>query len=270
MEAPLSRTILLQEIRKMRFEEAYGGWQEKRLTQGEAAELLGMSERNFRRYVGRYEADGLNGLIDLRIEQVSSRRAPVDEVMRMVDLYQSRHDGWNVKHFHAWYRKDQVGARSYSWVKNALQKANAVPRAKGKGKHRRKRERRPLPGMMLHQDGSRHAWVAEEQWDLIVTMDDATGEHTRLRAQLTNRPVRPLRVVLKNIQQDVGVHQQHQSSARRSFISSSVRQRTSALPRTAAKRSLRDWRAPLAGRGRCSTTSPPAFTENSTGVPGSS
>ena len=121
MEAPLSRTVLLQEIRKMRFEEAYGGWQEKRLTQGEAAELLGMSERNFRRYVGRYEADGLNGLIDLRIEQVSSRRAPVDEVMRLVDLYQSRHDGWNVKHFHAWYRKDQVGARSYSWVKNAVQ-----------------------------------------------------------------------------------------------------------------------------------------------------
>lgn len=164
----------------MRFEDAYGGWQEKRLTQGQAAEVLGMSERNFRRYVGRYEADGLNGLIDLRIEQVSSRRAPVDEVMRLVDLYQSRHDGWNVKHFHAWYRKDQGGTRSYSWVKNALQKANAVPRTKGKGKHRRKRERRPLPGMMLHQDGSRHAWAGQEQWDLIVTMDDATGEHTSM------------------------------------------------------------------------------------------
>ena len=105
----------------MRFEEAYEGWQERRLTQEEAGRLLGMSERNFRRYVGRYEADGLQGLIDRRVEQISSRRAPVDEVMRLVNLYQSRHDGWNVQHFHAWYRRDGVGTRSYTWVKNAMQ-----------------------------------------------------------------------------------------------------------------------------------------------------
>jgi len=164
----------------MRFEEAYGGWQERRLTQEEAARVLGMSERNFRRQVGRYEADGLDGLIDRRIEQISSRRAPVDEVMRVVNLYQSRHDGWNVQHFHAWYRRDGVGTRSYSWVKNVLQAAAVVPRAKARGKHRRKRERRPLPGMLLHQDGSRHEWVAGTQWDLIVTLDDATGEHTSM------------------------------------------------------------------------------------------
>ncbi len=164
----------------MRFEEAYEGWRDRRLTQEEAGRLLGMSERNFRRYAGRYEADGLEGLIDRRIEQLSSRRAPVDEVMRLVTLYQSRHDGWNVKHFHAWYRKDSAGTRSYSWVKKVLQQANAVPRAKGKGKHRRKRERRPLPGMLVHQDGSRYAWVVGVQWDLIVTLDDATGEHTSM------------------------------------------------------------------------------------------
>ncbi len=62
METPLSRTNLLREIRKMRFEEVYGGWQERRLTQEEAARVLGMSERNFRRQLGRYEADGLDGL----------------------------------------------------------------------------------------------------------------------------------------------------------------------------------------------------------------
>jgi hypothetical protein len=139
-----------------------------------------MSERNFRRYAGRYEADGLEGLIDRRIEQLSSRGAPVDEVMRVVNLYQSRHDGWNVRHFHSWYRREDAGTRSYSWVKNVLQNASAVPRAKGKGKHRRKRERRPLPGMLVHQDGSRYAWVAGVQWDLIVTLDDATGEHTSM------------------------------------------------------------------------------------------
>ena len=100
MKASLSRTHLLREVRKMRFEEAYEGWQERRLTQEEAGRLLGMSERNFRRYVGRYEADGLQGLIDRRVEQISSRRAPVDEVMRLVNLYQSRHDGWNGRHLH--------------------------------------------------------------------------------------------------------------------------------------------------------------------------
>ena len=163
METSLNRANLLREIRKMRFDKAYEGWRDRRLTQEEAGRLLGMSERNFRRYVGRYEADGLEGLIDRRIEQLSSRRAPVDEVMRVVNLYQSRHDGWNVQHFHTWYRRDGVGTRSYTWVKNTLQNANAVPRAKGKGKHRRKRERRPLPGMLPHQDGSRHEWVVGVQ-----------------------------------------------------------------------------------------------------------
>jgi transposase len=152
MKTSLSRTNLLREIRKMRFEEVYGGWQERRLTQEEAARVLGMSERTFRRQVGRYQADGLDGLIDRRIEQLSSRRAPVDEAMRVVNLYQSRHDGWNVQHFHTWYRCEGVGTRSYSWVKNVLQAAAAVPQAKARGKHRRKRERRSLPGMLLHQE----------------------------------------------------------------------------------------------------------------------
>ena len=164
----------------MRFEEAYEGWRERRLTQEEAGTLLGMSERNFRRYVLRYEADGLEGLIDRRVEEISRRRAPVDEVMRLVDLYQSRHDGWSVSHFHAWYCREGAGTRSYSWVKNTLQAAAAVPRAKARGKHRRKRERRPLPGMLLHQDGSTHEWVPGQTWDLIVTLDDATGEHTSM------------------------------------------------------------------------------------------
>ena len=161
-------------------EEVYGDWQGKRLTQEQAARILGVCERSFRRYVERYEGEGLEGLLDRRIEKESSRRAPLDEVMRVVDLYRKRHEGWNVKHFHAWYRKDQAGTRSYSWVKNVLQQASAVQRTKGKGKHRRKRERRALPGMLLHQDGSRHAWVAGQMWDLIVTLDDATGEHTSM------------------------------------------------------------------------------------------
>jgi len=163
----------------MRFEEAYGGWQERRLTQEEAARLLGVCERTFRRYIDRYEEAGLEGLIDKRLGQVSHLRAPVDEVVRLVDSYRDRHEGWNARHFHAWYRREG-GARSYTWVKSKLQEAGAMARAPAKGKHRKRRERSPLPGMMLHQDGSTHRWTPGGYWDLIVTMDDATGEHYSL------------------------------------------------------------------------------------------
>ena len=160
----------------MRFEEAYGGWLHGRLTQTEAASLLGVSERTFRRYLCRYEENGLDGLIDHRLEQVSHRKAPVDEVMRMTEQYRSRHDGWSAKHFYAWYRRDG-GGRSYTWVKSRLQEAGLVTRAKARGAHRKRRDRSPWPGLMIHQDGSTHEWVPGQRWDLIVTMDDATNEH---------------------------------------------------------------------------------------------
>lgn len=172
----MKRTELLREIRKMRFEEAYGGWQQGRLTQAEAASLLGVSERTFRRYLCRYEDNGLDGLIDQRLEQVSHRKAPVDEVMRVTGQYRSRHSGWNAKHFYAWYQRDG-GSRSYTWVKGRLQEASLVTRAKARGAHRKRRERSPWPGLMIHQDGSTHEWVSGQRWDLIVTMDDATNEH---------------------------------------------------------------------------------------------
>ena len=160
----------------MRFEEAYEGWNTGRLTQGEAAQILGMCERSFRRYLARYEAEGLEGLIDRRLEQVSNRRAPVDEVMVLTEQYRRQHHGWNVKHFHSWYRRSG-GTRSYTWVKKRLQGAKLVPTYEKRGAHRKRRDRSPLPGMMIHQDGSTHEWVAGQKWDLIVTMDDATNWH---------------------------------------------------------------------------------------------
>ena len=161
----------------MRFEEAYTGWQEGRLTQAEAARLLGVCERTLRRQIDRYETDGMDGLIDKRLAQLSHKRAPVDEVMGLVDLYRSDYSGWNTKHFHTWYTRDHGGQRSYTWVKNQLQQAGAVVRAKARGKHRKKRDREPLPGMMVHQDASSHEWISGHRWDLVVTMDDATGDH---------------------------------------------------------------------------------------------
>ena len=160
----------------MRFEEVYEGWNGGRLTQAEAAQILGMCERSFRRYLARYEADGLEGLIDRRLEQVSNRRAPVDEVMALTEQYRRQHLGWNVKHFHSWYRQSG-GTRSYTWVKKRLQGAKLVPKYEKRGAHRKRRERSALPGMMIHQDGSTHEWVVGQKWDLIVTMDDATSWH---------------------------------------------------------------------------------------------
>lgn len=172
----MRRTEVLQEIRIMRFKEAYGGWQKGSLTQVEAAQLLGVCERTFRRYINRYEDKGLEGLFDKRLTQASHRRAPLDEVLEVTELYSTKHRGWNVKHFYAWYQRDG-GSRSYTWVKNRLQEKGLVKKGKGKGKHRKRRERSPWPGMMLHQDGSTHQWVPGVYWDLIVTMDDATNEH---------------------------------------------------------------------------------------------
>jgi transposase len=169
-------TALRQEVRKMRFEEAYYGWTEKRLSQTEAARLLGVCERSFRRYIDRYEEEGLDGLIDKRLEQASHRRAPTDEVVALTERYRKRHMGWNVKHYYSWYRRDG-GKRSYTWVKGRLQEAGLVKKAPGRGKHRKRREPSPLPGMMIHQDASAHQWVSGQRWDLIVTMDDATNEH---------------------------------------------------------------------------------------------
>ncbi|MGQ0751882.1 MAG: ISNCY family transposase [Betaproteobacteria bacterium] len=157
----------------MRFEEVYGRWQAGRLMQEEAAEILGVDVRTMRRWTRRYEAEGLEGLIDQRIGAVSARRAPVDEVLKVQALYRKRYGGFTAKHFHEKLTEAHAVERSYTWTKRVLQEAGLVPKAKRRGAHRKRRERRPLPGMMLHQDGSRYEWVAGCQWDLIVTMDDA-------------------------------------------------------------------------------------------------
>jgi transposase len=172
----MRRTEWLQETRRMRFEELYWGWQARTLTQEEAAKVLGVTSRTFRRYVDRYEELGAAGLDDKRLNRPSGRKAPGAEVQDVVEKYRARHQGWNVKHFYSWYRRED-GKRSYTWVKTALQEAGAVTKGEGKGAHRKRRERSAWPGMMVHQDASTHPWVAGVYWDLVVTMDDATNEH---------------------------------------------------------------------------------------------
>ena len=171
----MTRTTVLQEVRQMRFEELYERRQRRELTMAEAAEILGITERTFRRWGDRYEAEGAAGLADRRLGRASSRAVPTDEVLQMVTLYETRYTGWTVKHFHERWQADHGGTRSYTWTKQRLQAKGHVVRAPRRGAHRKKRPRKPLQGMMLHQDGSTHEWVPGSQWDLIVTMDDATS-----------------------------------------------------------------------------------------------
>lgn len=164
----------------MRFLQTYEEWETGRLTQSEAAQILGICERTFRRQLVKYEADGMDALLDKRLNQVSRRKAPADESLKLAQMYRASFANYNVRHFHQIYQ-DRGGldgrTRSYSWVKSVLQGQQLVKVAKARGKHRIKRERKPLPGMMIHQDASTHRWVAGAVWDLVVTMDDATNEH---------------------------------------------------------------------------------------------
>jgi hypothetical protein len=119
-------------------------------------------------------------LLDKRLSQISHRKACASEITQVVQLYKSSFCGWNITHFHSKYTSELKGQRSYSWLKSALQGAGVVKTAKKRGKHRIKRERMPLPGMMIHQDASTHRWVADQAWDLVVTLDDASDEHTSM------------------------------------------------------------------------------------------
>jgi transposase len=144
----------------------------------EAAEFLGMSERHFRRLRDRYEAEGAEGIADQRLGRASARRAPVDEVAWVVEMFRTRHWDFTAKHFHEGMVRDHGLRRGYTWTKTTLQSAGLRPRAVRRSAHRKKRVRRPLEGMLLFQDGSTHRWLpgdAAPDLDLVATMDDATG-----------------------------------------------------------------------------------------------
>ena len=149
----------------------------KRLTWIEAAEIAGMSVRNMQRMRQRYQEDGYQGLFDLRRGKVSYHRVPLATVEKILALYQEKYFDFNVRHFHEKLREEEGIRLSYSFVKKALQGAGLVARRKKRGTHRRRRPRRPLPGMLLHIDGSKHRWFQDDRYyDLIVILDDATSE----------------------------------------------------------------------------------------------
>ena len=160
----------------IKFRSILDRYEASEFNQIEAAELLGVSERTFRRWCHRYEEDGEAGLLDRRLGGVSARRVPPGRAAEVEALYRTRYNGFSARHFHEYLVRDHQFTWGYTWTKAFLQSKGLLVRAKTRGAHRRKRPRRPLPGMMLHQDGSRHVWVAGlDALDLIVTMDDATN-----------------------------------------------------------------------------------------------
>ena len=140
-----------QGVRMLKFMDVFGRWEAARLTQLEAAELLGVGERSFRRWCRRYEEEGETGLLDRRIGKASGRRVPVDRCDEVEHLYRTRYQGFTARHIHEHLVREHRFAWSYSWTKAFLQSRNLLAKAERRGAHRRKRPRRPLPGMMLHQ-----------------------------------------------------------------------------------------------------------------------
>jgi transposase len=173
----MRRTELLQGIRMLKLREILFRWERAELSQLEAAELLGVHERTFRRWARRFEAEGEMGLRDRRLGRRSGRAVPPTEEEVIERLYRERYLGFTAKHFHEHLVRRHGFAWSYTWTKTFLQGRGLLLKAPRRGAHRRKRPRRPMVGMMLHQDGSSHAWLeGRAPLDLIVTMDDATSE----------------------------------------------------------------------------------------------
>jgi transposase len=173
----MDRTRIHEGIRRMRFEGLLDRQERGELSQLEAAELLGMSERSFRRWRDRLREEGPSGLADRRLGKPSGRRASATEIARMLELYQGSYADFTVKHFHEQLVKRHDYKLGYTVTKVHLHLAGLVRPAPKRSAHRKKRPRRPMVGMMLHQDASSHHWLpgGERRTDLVVTLDDATS-----------------------------------------------------------------------------------------------
>jgi transposase len=149
----------------------------KKISWMEAAEIVGVTDRTMRRIRERYQEFGYTGLFDQRRGKRSIHRIPMQTAEEVLRLYGEVYFDLNIRHFHEKLRDEHEIDLSYTWVQQALQGAGLVAKRHRRGPHRRRRPRRPLPGMLLHIDGSKHQWLNDDRWhDLIVILDDATTE----------------------------------------------------------------------------------------------
>jgi helix-turn-helix protein len=169
----------------------------RKITWYQAAEILGTTDRHLRRWRERYEQFGFAGVLDRRRCRPSEKRVPLETVEQVLSLYREPYFDFKVRHFHEKRREQHGIGLSYTWVKAGLQGAGLVARGRKRGVPRKRRPRRPLPGMRLHLDGSRQRWFGDERGhDLLVILDDASSEiYYRLRYDHLLRATAPINPV---------------------------------------------------------------------------
>ncbi len=142
----------------------------------QAAEICGVTDRQMRRMKKRWEEQGYDGLVDGRGGRPRRKRIPVETIEELCRLRREKYMEFSVQHFWEKATEEHGLELSYTWAKLALQAAGLAEKSPGRGKYRRRRERRPMRGMMLHLDASRHRWIeGQPMWDLVVVLDDADG-----------------------------------------------------------------------------------------------
>jgi transposase len=163
--------------RMMKIQEVLLRAMAKKITWWQAAEIIGVTDRTMRRWRERIEQEGYSGLADRRKGKPSAKRVDLKTAEEVLRLYQEQYFDLNIRHFHEKLAEEHEIQLSYAWVQKALQGAGLVQKRHKRGTHRRRRPRRPLPGMLLHIDGSKHRWLNDGRWyDLIVILDDANSE----------------------------------------------------------------------------------------------
>jgi transposase len=198
----LSQTYSASEMeRMMKLQDVLLKAMAKKITWWAAAEIIGVSERTIRRMREKLERDGYSGLADRRKGRVGSHRVPLRTAEEVLRLYREQYSDFNVRHFHEKLREQHRIEIGYTWVYAALTGAGPIAKKRRRAPHRRRRERRPMPGMLLHIDGGKHRWFQDDRWyDLLVILDDATSEicYAQLVEEESTRTVmRGLREVIE-------------------------------------------------------------------------
>jgi hypothetical protein len=178
---------------------------EKKIRWLDAADILGITPRQMHRIKVRYDVDNPDSLRDARFGKPPVNKVADDVAARVLALYREQYKGFNVQHFH-----EQLGEHgitvSYTWTKNALLDAGLIARKGMRKPYRRRREREPMPGMLLHLDGSKHRWFEghdEAMQDLLAFVDDATGEILAARF-VPEEGTRTVLALLRELVQDRG------------------------------------------------------------------